>query len=47
MTAPQLALAYATDLLVGDPEWLPHPVRWFGALTYMGERLLRPLRSRP
>jgi adenosylcobinamide-phosphate synthase len=43
MTAPQLALAYATDLLVGDPEWLPHPVRWFGALTYIGERLLRPL----
>jgi len=43
MTAPQLALAYATDLLLGDPEWLPHPVRWFGSLTHMGERLLRPL----
>jgi adenosylcobinamide-phosphate synthase len=43
MTAPQLALAYATDLLLGDPEWLPHPVRWFGALTHIGESLLRPL----
>jgi adenosylcobinamide-phosphate synthase len=43
MTAPQLALAYATDLLLGDPEWLPHPVRWFGGLTHIGETLLRPL----
>lgn len=43
MTAPQLSLAYAADLLLGDPERFPHPVRWFGALTRMGERLLRPL----
>jgi adenosylcobinamide-phosphate synthase len=43
MTAPQLALAYVSDLLLGDPEWFPHPVRWFGALTLMGERLLRPV----
>jgi adenosylcobinamide-phosphate synthase len=43
MTAPQLSLAYAADLVLGDPEWFPHPVRWFGALTQMGERLLRPL----
>ena len=41
MTAPQLALAYALDLLLGDPEWFPHPVRWFGALTGVGERWLR------
>jgi adenosylcobinamide-phosphate synthase len=43
MTAPQLSLAYAADLLLGDPEWFPHPVRWFGALTHIGERMLRPL----
>ncbi|HEX3879814.1 MAG TPA: adenosylcobinamide-phosphate synthase CbiB, partial [Bryobacteraceae bacterium] len=26
---------------LGDPEWLPHPVRWFGALTSQGERVAR------
>jgi adenosylcobinamide-phosphate synthase len=41
MTAPRLALAYALDLLFGDPEWLPHPVRWFGAMVRAGERWLR------
>jgi adenosylcobinamide-phosphate synthase len=41
MTAPRLALAYALDLLIGDPEWFPHPVRWFGALIRAGERCLR------
>lgn len=47
MTAPQLALAYALDLLLGDPEWFPHPVRWFGSLTRVGERWLRPLGRGP
>jgi adenosylcobinamide-phosphate synthase len=41
MTAPRLALAYAVDLLFGDPEWFPHPVRWFGAMIRAGERWLR------
>src|SRR5258708_17799007 len=43
MTAPRLALAYALDLLLGDPEWLPHPVRGFGVLIRTGERWLRRL----
>jgi adenosylcobinamide-phosphate synthase len=47
MTASQLSLAYAADLLLGDPDWLPHPVRWFGALTHMGESLLRRLARGP
>jgi len=47
MTAPRLAIAYALDLLVGDPEWFPHPVRGFGRLTYAGEQLLRPFTSGP
>jgi len=47
MTAPQLSLAYALDLLLGDPEWFPHPVRWFGALTRVGERCLRRLGRGP
>jgi adenosylcobinamide-phosphate synthase len=41
MTAPRLALAYAMDLLLGDPEWFPHPVRWFGSIIRVGERWLR------
>jgi adenosylcobinamide-phosphate synthase len=41
MTASQLALGYALDVLLGDPEWLPHPVRWFGSLIQAGERYLR------
>lgn len=47
MTAPRLAVAYALDLLVGDPEWFPHPVRFFGLLIHAGERLLRPFTSGP
>jgi len=41
MTTWRLALAYGLDLLAGDPEWLPHPVRWFGSLIRTGERWLR------
>jgi adenosylcobinamide-phosphate synthase len=47
MTAPRLAVAYALDLFLGDPEWFPHPVRGFGFLTRIGESLLRPLTSGP
>jgi adenosylcobinamide-phosphate synthase len=41
MTAAQLALAYSLDVLAGDPEWFPHPVRVFGSLIRVGERWLR------
>ncbi len=41
MSPSQLALAYTIDLLAGDPEWFPHPVRGFGALISNGERQLR------
>lgn len=41
MTGSRLALAYTIDLLVGDPEWFPHPVRSFGWITRVGERWLR------
>jgi adenosylcobinamide-phosphate synthase len=47
MTAPRLALAYALDLLLGDPEWFPHPVRGFGLLIRAGERWLRSLGRGP
>jgi adenosylcobinamide-phosphate synthase len=35
------AAAYLFDWIVGDPEWLPHPVRLIGAGIEEGERLLR------
>src|SRR5712692_5818195 len=42
MISPALfALAYALDWLLGDPAWLPHPVRWMGRMIQGGERLLR------
>src|SRR6185437_1181776 len=45
MTGRQLTLAYCLDLVLGDPEWFPHPVRGFGLLIRAGENLLRPLTS--
>lgn len=30
LTSPQWLLAFAADLLFGDPPWMPHPVRIFG-----------------
>jgi adenosylcobinamide-phosphate synthase len=37
----RLAAAYVLDLAVGDPEWLPHPVRVIGAAISGGEKLVR------
>lgn len=28
------------DLLLGDPRWLPHPVRWMGSAIALGEKTL-------
>jgi adenosylcobinamide-phosphate synthase len=47
MTPLRLTAAYLMDLALGDPEWFPHPVRWFGFLTRIGERVLRPLTRGP
>lgn len=41
MRVGRLAVAYAMDLALGDPEWFPHPVRWFGWMVRVGERWLR------
>lgn len=35
-----LPLAYILDLVAGDPEWFPHPVRWIGAAIARGESIL-------
>ena len=39
-----LTLAVALDLLLGDPVWLPHPVRWMGRAI---ERMEPRFRSLP
>lgn len=35
--------AVVLDLLLGDPHWMPHPVRWMGRTISALERLLRRL----
>jgi len=37
----ELAIAVALDLAIGDPPWLPHPVRAIGWLIARGERIWR------
>ncbi|MFN3739802.1 MAG: adenosylcobinamide-phosphate synthase CbiB, partial [Thermodesulfovibrionales bacterium] len=37
----QIGLAFLIDLLVGDPRWLPHPVRFMGFLIERLEFILR------
>ncbi len=36
-----LISALALDLVLGDPERMPHPIRWIGRMTAWGEGLLR------
>ena len=38
-----LVLGYALDLLLGDPRWFPHPVRFIGWLINKEETVLRRL----
>jgi adenosylcobinamide-phosphate synthase len=38
-----LLLGFFLDLLLGDPQWMPHPVRGIGFLIREGESLLRRL----
>ncbi|SEB87649.1 adenosylcobinamide-phosphate synthase [Tenacibaculum sp. MAR_2009_124] len=35
-----LLIAYILDLILGDPRWLPHPIRLYGNFIYAGERFL-------
>lgn len=36
-----LPAVYLADQIAGDPEWIPHPVRWMGAAITRGEVILR------
>jgi adenosylcobinamide-phosphate synthase len=38
-----LLLAVLLDALVGDPRWLPHPIRWMGLAVERGEAWMRIL----
>lgn len=38
----QIAIAFALDTVLGDPPWIPHPVKFIGAFAI---RLEQPLRS--
>src|SRR5512133_1020876 len=37
----QILLAVALDLLLGDPRWFPHPVKFIGRFALAVESLLR------
>jgi adenosylcobinamide-phosphate synthase len=47
MTPWQFVLAFASDLAVADPVWMPHPVQLFGWLTQWGERAARAIACSP
>jgi adenosylcobinamide-phosphate synthase len=47
MNALVLGCAYAMDLIAGDPEWLPHPVRAIGRMISAGEAMATPGRHSP
>jgi adenosylcobinamide-phosphate synthase len=36
-----LPIAMSLDALVGDPRWLPHPIRWMGTAIAKGELFFR------
>ena len=40
---PVLLPAILLDLILGDPHWMPHPVRWMGAMIAGLENMLRDL----
>jgi len=41
VTGLEIFLAWLADLSFGDPPWMPHPVRLFGILTKIGEKMAR------
>ncbi len=43
----QILLGYLIDLIIGDPQSFPHPVRWIGQLISWMEKRLRPLLKSP
>lgn len=44
VSAGELLAGVGLDLAIGDPQWMPHPVRGIGWLASAGERVLRATR---
>ena len=42
-----LPAAFVLDLVLGDPRWLPHPVRWMGTAISIFEPRFRQLSANP
>lgn len=47
MTGGELAVACLLDAAVGDPRWLPHPVRWMGSIVSWYDRQVHQLLLSP
>lgn len=43
----QILIAFLVDALVGDPRWLPHPVRGMGWVARLSERFFRSVLAAP
>lgn len=43
ITGLEMSLAGIADIVCGDPQWMPHPVRLFGILTNIGEGASRAM----
>lgn len=41
-----LLTGWFLDLLLGDPQWMPHPVVWFGKMISFGEKYLNKGKQR-
>ncbi len=41
-----LLIGWFLDLLLGDPQWMPHPVVWFGKMISFGEKHLNKGKQR-
>jgi adenosylcobinamide-phosphate synthase len=47
VTCAQILLAFTADLLCGDPQWLPHPIRFIGLIAGAAEKACRKIGSTP
>ncbi len=47
MTAVELLAACLLDAVMGDPRWLPHPVRGMGRIISWYEGIMRTMASSP
>ena len=41
-----LLIGWFLDFLLGDPQWMPHPVVWFGKMISFGEKHLNKGKQR-